>query len=216
MTIPQRKDPLKANMKGQNDLVYHVVLHYFRPIAYARIRRLLEEAIMEEKSRKRQAISKIQQVAVFRRDGWLCRWCRKPVIFAPAMKFIERELRQSGYAGNLAYFHLRWTRKDSPLLDELGAVIDHVDAFSTGGSSEIGNLVTACNKCNAQKSAATSSNWEERRPHKFVKGKFGEPVDWDGLSTLFMILARRDVKNLTVSEQQWLAALDAAVNSTSI
>ena len=158
-------------------------------------------------SRNRDGILKKDQVAVFRRDGWLCRWCKKPVIFAPVMKFIERELRQSGYTGNLAYFQGHWSRKDAPLLDELGAVIDHVDAFSTGGSSEIENLVTACNKCNARKSSAASSKWDERRPRKFVKGKYGEPIYWDGLSNLFVMLARRDIANLTGIEKEWLAAL---------
>ena len=37
------------------------------------------------------------QVAVFRRDGWLCCWCKHPVIFAPVMKYLERELRDAGY-----------------------------------------------------------------------------------------------------------------------
>lgn len=132
----------------------------------------------------KQPASFEDQVAVFRRDGWLCRWCRKPVIFAPVMKFIERELKESGYTGNIAYFHSHWTRKDAPLLDELGAVIDHVEAFATGGSSEIENLITACNKCNAQKSSAASNKWDKRRPRKFVKGRYGEPVYWDGLSSL--------------------------------
>jgi len=123
------------------------------------------------------------------------------------MKFIELELTQSGYTGDLAYYHAHWTRKDSPLLDELGAVIDHVEAFSVGGLDDIENLVTACNKCNAQKSSATSGKWEEKRPRKFVKGKYGEPVYWDGLSSLFVLLASRDSTALLVSEQQWLAAL---------
>jgi 5-methylcytosine-specific restriction endonuclease McrA len=162
---------------------------------------------MENKNRKRGPISKEVQVEVFRRDGWLCRWCRKPVIFAPVMKFIERELKQSGYTGNLAYFQAHWSRRDAPLLDELGAVIDHVEAFSAGGSSERENLVTACNKCNAQKSSAASSKWDEKRPRKFVKGKYGEPIYWDGLSNLFVMLARKSATKLSSSDREWLKAL---------
>jgi len=158
-------------------------------------------------NRNREKISKEVQVAIFRRDGWLCRWCRKPVIFAPVMKFIEHELKQSGYTGNLSYFQTNWSRKDAPLLDELGAVIDHVEAFSTGGSSEIENLVTACNKCNARKSSAGSSKWDERRPRKFVKGKYGEPIYWDGLSNLFVMLASKDLDNLSSLESEWYKAL---------
>jgi len=29
------------------------------------------------------------QVQVFRLDGWICRWCGRPVIFAPAMKYLQ-------------------------------------------------------------------------------------------------------------------------------
>jgi len=166
---------------------------------------------MENTARKRKAISKVIQVAVFRRDGWLCRWCKKPVIFAPVMKFIERQVKESGYTDNLAYYHSHWTRKDSPLLDELGAVIDHVEAFVSGGLNDRENLVTACNKCNAQKSSATSSKWDERRPRKFVKGKFGEPIYWDGLSNLFVTLASQDLTELSVSEKEWLVALTAKI-----
>jgi hypothetical protein len=75
---------------------------------------------------------------IFRRDGWLCRWCGKPVIFGPAMKSLEREIRKAGMATPLAYYHARWTRDGAPLLDHLGAVLDHVEAFSTGGMDSTG------------------------------------------------------------------------------
>lgn len=162
---------------------------------------------MESAGRKRRPPSKAVQVAIFRRDGWMCRWCRKPVIFASVMKFVESELRQSGHAGDLAYYNAHWTRQCAPLLDELSAVIDHVEAFSAGGPDNIENLVTACNKCIGQKNSATSANWGERRPRKFVKGKYGEPVHWDGLSNLFVMLAHQNSTGLSVSEQQWLAAI---------
>src|SRR5689334_13513254 len=102
----------------------------------------------------RRALAKSDQLAIFRRDGWMCRWCRKPVIFAPVMRLMQLELRRFDESIEVAYHHAHWTRQHSPLLDELGAVIDHVDAFSTGGPDNIDNLVTACNKCNAHKSAA--------------------------------------------------------------
>jgi 5-methylcytosine-specific restriction endonuclease McrA len=165
---------------------------------------------MDNAIRKRQTISKTLQVAIFRRDGWLCRWCRKPVIFAPAMNLINRELIKSGYTGDLAYYHSNWSRRGAPLLDELGAVIDHAEAFSAGGLDNIENLVTACNKCNSQKSSATSGKWDEKRPRKFVKGKYGEPVHWDGFTNLFVLLARQDSTGLSMSEQQWLAAITEA------
>jgi 5-methylcytosine-specific restriction endonuclease McrA len=170
---------------------------------------------MESPDRKRRPPSKAVQLTIFKRDGWLCRWCRKPVIFAPVMKLVERELRQSGYKGDLAYYHAHWTRQGAPLLDQLGGVIDHVEAFSAGGPDSIENLVTACNKCNGQKSSASAAKWGERRPSKFVKGKYGEPVYWDGLLNLFVLLACRDSNGLSVSEQQWLAAITESAKATS-
>lgn len=99
------------------------------------------------------------------------------------------------------------THQGAPLLDDLGAVIDHVAAFPTGGLDNIENLVTACNKCNSQKSSATAAKWGEHRPRKFVKGAYCEPVHWDGLSKLFVLLAHRDSNGLSMSEQKWLAAI---------
>jgi 5-methylcytosine-specific restriction endonuclease McrA len=155
----------------------------------------------------RRPLSKDLQVAVFRRDGWLCCWCKRPVIFAPVMKFLERDIRAAGRGERLAYYHAHWTRDGSPLLDLLGAVIDHIEAFSAGGASDIDNLATACNKCNGRKSAATLVKWGARPTEKPVKGKYGEPQHWDGLSSLFVMLAQRDPPILTVGEKEWLRAL---------
>jgi hypothetical protein len=90
------------------------------------------------------------------------------------MKYVERELRTSGNADRISYYHAHWTRDGAPLLDLLGAVIDHVEAFSTGGVDHIDNLATACNKCNGRKSAATLDQWGERPMDRPVKGKYGE------------------------------------------
>jgi 5-methylcytosine-specific restriction endonuclease McrA len=157
--------------------------------------------------KNRAPILKSLQVAVFRRDGWLCCWCKRPVIFAPVMKFLEIELRRDGNGVRVAYYHAHWTRDGAPLLDLLGAVIDHIEAFSTGGASDPDNLATACNKCNGRKSAATLDQWGARPMEKPIKGKYGEPQNWDGLSSLFMMLAQRDLAALTASEKGWLKAL---------
>ena len=123
------------------------------------------------------------------------------------MKYLERELRRSGQDEPVAYYHAHWTRADSPLLDELGAVIDHTHAFSRGGADSAENLITACNRCNGRKSAAPVEKWEQRPKPKPVKGRYGEPQHWDGLSTLFVMLARRDPQSLTLGEREWLKEL---------
>jgi 5-methylcytosine-specific restriction endonuclease McrA len=159
--------------------------------------------------RSRPPLPKELQLSVFRRDGWMCRWCSRPVIFPPVMRFLEREARSSGRVDQLSYYHPHWTRDGAPLLDELGAVIDHIEAYSAGGAHREENLATACNKCNAQKSSRPVAEWNELFQKKTVKGKYGEPQHWDGFSTLFAILAQRDPIELTVSEKEWLKALDS-------
>ncbi|HET9146084.1 MAG TPA: HNH endonuclease signature motif containing protein [Sphingomicrobium sp.] len=156
---------------------------------------------------KRLPLPRTLQIKIFRRDGWLCHLCKRPVIFAPAMRLLEREVMMDGYAGRLAYYNERWTREGAPLLDQLAAVIDHVEAHAKGGKNGEDNLATACCKCNAQKSDAARDQYLVRSPKHKIKGKFGEPQHWDGLSTLFVTLANRDLNALTVTEQQWLKAL---------
>ena len=114
----------------------------------------------------------------------------------------------------MAYFHPRWRRDVSPLLDHLGAVIDHVEAYSKGGDHSESNFVTACNKCNARKNSRRADEYERERPGKPVKGKFGEPKHWDGLASLFLVLAE-DEHELTETEKAWKHALRAYVERNS-
>jgi 5-methylcytosine-specific restriction endonuclease McrA len=155
----------------------------------------------------RRPISKELQIHVFRRDGWLCRWCGRPVIFAPAMRYLEAFARHAGEKGALAYFHPNWTRDGAPLLDHLGAVIDHVHPHSQGGTDTEANFATACNKCNARKNAAAATQFSVTSPRRPVKGRYGEPRDWDGLSALFVILAQQLPSLVTASEAEWQRAL---------
>src|SRR5579872_2715295 len=157
--------------------------------------------------RSRKALTKELQVRVFRRDGWLCRWCGRPVIFAPALRFLEHWMRQTGFTGPLAYHDPRWRRDKAPLLDHLGAVIDHVEAHRRGGPDAEANFVTSCNKCNMRKNDALAEGFQKKSPLHQVRGKYGEPELWDGLSTLFIVLAGQAPQVTTLTERQWLAAL---------
>ena len=159
---------------------------------------------------KRKPLSKVLQLTIFRRDGWLCYWCKRPVIFGQVMKYLELEVRNGGHTGPLAYYHAHWTRDGSPLLDELGAVIDHKEAFSTGGPCSEENLCTACCKCNVRKGSAHQGKWNERKKRSPIKGKYGEPQHWDGLSWLFVVLAKRNPSALTTGEREWLKVLGAS------
>jgi hypothetical protein len=86
-------------------------------------------------------------------------------------------------------------------------VIDHVNAHSRGGPDVADNFATACNKCNANKSNALQDEFTRKSPRHAVKGKYGEPQDWDGLSTLFVILVERAPGTASTSEREWLKYL---------
>jgi hypothetical protein len=89
----------------------------------------------------------------------------------------------------------------------MGAVIDHVEPHSRGGLDVADNFATACNKCNASKSNTLHGEFRKRSPLRQVKGKYGEPENWDGLSTLFVILVQRAGKAASPYERDWLRAL---------
>jgi 5-methylcytosine-specific restriction endonuclease McrA len=137
-------------------------------------------------------------VAIFDHDNWLCFWCKRPVIFPPVMKLFVSELKSAGHAEPLAYYHAHWTRSGAPLLDELGGTVDHIIAFKDGGTDLDENLTTCCWKCNQLKSSMSLEEWDRRPKRNPVRGKHA--ADWDGLSTLFMILIDRNPKAASNSE----------------
>jgi 5-methylcytosine-specific restriction endonuclease McrA len=163
--------------------------------------------------RNRVKLKKQDQIRVFRRDRWLCHWCKRPVIFGPAMKHFQLELGSAWSGKPVAYHQSNWTRRGAPLLDELGAVLDHVEAFAAGGACSRDNLVTCCAKCNGRKSSAPLESWESREKRLPIKGKYGEPENWDGLSGIFRVLAARDLQRLSTDDRGWFNALNAEYSS---
>jgi 5-methylcytosine-specific restriction endonuclease McrA len=119
---------------------------------------------------------------------------------------MARLAKDRGHDRPLAYHDRNWSRDGAPLLDHLGAVLDHVEALSTGGAHHESNFATSCNKCNARKNKASVDEFKRAVPSRPVKGKRGEPIHWDGFSTLFVLLAENHA-DLTRTERQWLAAL---------
>jgi len=169
-----------------------------------------------EKTSKRVVRTKIPiatQVHVLFRDGWICHWCHRPTIFAPALKYVERLVEDNHYQRKVAYYDLRYRRDRAPLLDHLAAVIDHIQPYSKGGSHNEENLVTACNKCNARKSDRPANDYAEENPEKHVKSRYGEPRFWDGLASLFVIIGQQKEKQLTLQEREWLREIRAYLAS---
>ena len=92
--------------------------------------------------------------------------------------------------------------------------MDHVEAYSKQGVHAETNFVTACNKCNTRKSDDKAEDFKRRHPERSVKGTRGEPLHWDGLSSLFLVLAA-GAGLLTVTERGWQRALRAYVDLKS-
>ena len=158
--------------------------------------------------RARPPIPKSLQLRVFRCDGWLCQSCNRPVIFAPAMRLLAGLVHNAATReASPAYYHTHWTRTHAPLLDELGACIDHIKAHSRGGSSLIDNLATMCSKCNTRKGAREAAEHRLQNPPKPIKAKYGEPTAWDGLTQVFVALATGGQVAVTPADRVWLRAL---------
>jgi len=158
--------------------------------------------------KSRPSVPRSVQVEVFFRDGWLCHLCRRPTVFPLALKLLEQSTRRDMPEVALAMYDERWSRDKAPLLDELGACVDHVEAYSRGGAHDASNFATACARCNARKSARSKEEYLESATPWAVRGKRGEPQHWDGLAAVFVALARQSKDDLTVAERDWLTALE--------
>ena len=160
-------------------------------------------------TRSRSRIPMDVQLAVLFRDQWLCYLCRRPLIFPPAMRFLADLVAEGGIEPAPAYYNQQWRRDAAPLLDELAASIDHVEAFAKGGADDASNFAAVCARCNARKSARRVEDYlRDANPWR-AKGRHGEPQRWDGFCGVFFVLASRTARSLTRTEQGWLSALRA-------
>jgi 5-methylcytosine-specific restriction endonuclease McrA len=148
-------------------------------------------------------ISKKTQLRRFQHDGWICYWGKAPVVFAPTFRLLETLVKKEGYS--LPLFHSHWTREAAPLLDWLGAVIDHEIASSRQGSNDFENLRTACNKCNGRKSNLAVTDFKKRLhwPGENLK----KPLLWDGLSGLFRALIEKNRQLASAGDLAWYRAM---------
>jgi len=58
-----------------------------------------------------------------------------------------------------------------------------------------------------RKNSTEVNDFEKRSPLVRVKGKYGEPSQWDGMTSLFVVLASQRLADLSASELAWLKAL---------
>ncbi|MGH7265675.1 MAG: HNH endonuclease [Candidatus Rokuibacteriota bacterium] len=98
----------------------------------------------------------------------------------------------------------------------MAAVIDHVEPFSRGGAHDDRNFVTACNKCNARKNSLRTDRFATKSPRRPVRGRYGEPTCWDGLSTLFVLMVQHDRSAASTSELAWYSAFSLTASSSPV
>ena len=113
------------------------------------------------------------QLAVFRSDGFICRYCGKRAILLPALRLLSER-----YPQHLPY-HNAWKYGEChPLYWTHSASCDHVVPVARGGASDRSNLVTSCYLCNSLKSGwlLIELGWRLRPQTR------GE---WDGLAGVY-------------------------------
>lgn len=119
----------------------------------------------------RKSIPKKDQLRVWKRDNWHCRYCNVPVFFNPVLKLFN-ELNP----GHQYYHRNGKTGELIPLFQWQPATVDHVVPVKSGGRNEMDNYVTACWQCNL-----------DYRDKQIGKPPPGEIIksSWDGFSGLY-------------------------------
>jgi len=127
---------------------------------------------------ERKNISPKIQLEVWNRDNWHCRYCGKPIFYAPALKLLDKlnpkheYFHPNGKAGEIL-----------PLFQWSWASIDHVKPFSKGGEDSTDNYVSACWKCNLKYGEKPVGEGKPT-PKEIVES------DWDGFYGLYREIQR--------------------------
>ena len=65
-----------------------------------------------------------------------------------------------------------------------------------------------------RKNAEAVDGFQKKHPLRKVRGKYGEPKDWDGFAILFVLLVKDDRTGVTRSEMEWYEALTRESRTT--
>jgi hypothetical protein len=128
----------------------------------------------------RVSISKEQQIGIFIRDSWHCRYCLQPMFFAPTLKLLEN------LSPGHSYYHRNGlTGKMLPLFFRAWASVDHIKPVALGGDNTDTNLIAACWKCNLDKSNSEIREDQIKAITDEIKN-----LGWDGLCSLYPKLSK--------------------------
>jgi hypothetical protein len=127
---------------------------------------------------RRTSVARPVRCEVFLRDHFCCRYCGAKTIPDPLMALLGHV-----YPDEFPW-HQNWRAGlTHPAVIMRNAAVDHVEPAAYGGTSEVANLVTACNPCNLIKRdfSLAQLEWEL------------QPVSdprWDGLTRFYGALWR--------------------------
>lgn len=172
-----------ASLLGQRDVASKLMVMADMPAIMAHTVRMVGSMSKEvhRQLRRPTALAKdernaqrmppeIQQEAVFRRDGWRCRFC--------GIKVISKRAR--GALVKLFPTESRWSAKEferHAALYALASSLDHVVPHSRGGANVESNFVTACYGCQFGRGEWTLEEVELLDPRSFHP----HVDEWDGL-----------------------------------
>lgn len=147
-----------------------------------------------------RAVPPSRQVAVFKRDHFVCRYCGRRAVFVPTLRLLSMtfpDVLPYHPHGLMTAAHLSYWRDI--------ASCDHLVPLARLGGSQADNLITACYLCNSVK-----QNWliEELR---WELRPIPNATDWDGLSVIYPDLLKRALAQCADASKPyfgiWLRAL---------
>ena len=127
---------------------------------------------------KRVGFSEREQLVIWKRDAWHCRYCLHPVFFAPTLQLLDQ--LNSGHG----YYHPNGKHSSMlPLFAQKWSSVDHIVPVALGGRNDPENLATSCMDCNILK----NDNPDEYKPNLIpVEAR---SHDWDGFALLYLKLS---------------------------
>ena len=144
---------------------------------------------------KRVSLSRKRQLRVYRRDNFVCRYCRRETILHAALEYLAKQCPEQ-----LPY-HPNWKRSEThPLFYDITTSCDHIVPLSRGGDDDDTNLAATCARCQYMK-----SDWPLEELNWTLHDR--EDSDWDGLTGLFVVSFRaRPWKDQNL--KNWVTELD--------
>jgi len=129
---------------------------------------------------ERRTIPKALQFRVWSRDSWHCRYCLRPLFFAPTLRELERRAPAHGY------YHRNGRDGAMLRLLQMGwASADHFVPVTDGGQNTEENLVAACMECNISRGDEPASS--KARALKSIPPEL-RALHWDGFAAVYPAL----------------------------